>query len=147
MRVILLKTIDKLGKMGDVVTVKEGYARNFLLPKNAAKEATPASMRSLESLKKKQAEEDTKKLTEVKALADKISALSIIITAQSGEEDKLFGSVSSDDISQALAGQGINIDKKEITLEEPIKKLGDYRATVKLHSEVKVTLKVSVVKK
>ena len=147
MKVILLQTVDKLGKVGDVVTVKEGHARNFLIPKNVAKEATVNNMKMLESLKKKQAEEDAKRLAEIKAVADKLSALSLTIPAQSGEEDKLFGSVSNEDIAAALAVENIKIDKRDIVLEEPIKKLGTYQVIVKLHPEVKANLKILIVKK
>lgn len=147
MKVILLQTVDKLGKAGDVVTVKEGYARNFLLPSKAAKEATAFNMKMLDSLKKKQAEEDARKLTEVKALAEKIALLSLTIAAQAGEEDKLFGSISNEMIAEALSVENIKIDKRDIVLDEPIKKLGEYQVTVKLHPEVKANFKVSIVKK
>lgn len=147
MKVILLEAIDRLGKAGEVITVKEGYARNFLIPKNKAKIATPGNMKMLDALKKKQAVEESKKLEDAKKLADKISALSLTIAAQAGEEEKLFGSVSNDDVAASLAEQGINIDKKEIILDEPIKKLGTYQVTVKVHPEVKASLRVWVVKK
>lgn len=147
MKVILLETVDRLGKMGEVVAVKEGYARNYLIPKNKARPATPANMKILESLKAKQADEEKKKLEEAKALGEKISGLSLTIGAQSGEEEKLFGSVSNDAISAALAEEGIIIDKRDILLDEPIKKLGVYQATVKIHPEVKVSLRVWIVKK
>jgi len=147
MKVILLQTIDKLGKAGDVVTVKEGYARNCLIPKNAAREATAGGMKMLDSLKKKQAALDAEKMSAVKALAEKITNLSLTISAQAGEEEKLFGSVSSEMISEALAEEKIDIDKKDIILDEPIKKLGVYQVTVKIHPEVKATLKVWVVNK
>ena len=147
MKVILLKTIDRLGKAGDIVTVKEGYARNYLVPNKKAKEATSGNMKILDALKKKQTQEEAKVLGEARKLADKISNLSLTIASQAGEEEKLFGSVSSDDIASALAEQGINIDKKEIILDEPIKKLGVYQVAVKVHPEVRATLKVWVVKK
>ena len=147
MKVILLQTVDRFGKAGDVVTVKEGYARNYLIPKNAAKEATAGNMKIMESLKKKQAEEDAKILAEIKTLAERLGALSLTIPAQAGEEEKLFGSVSNEDISEALAVKNIKIDKRDIILEEPIKKLGAYQVTVKLHPEVKANLKVLIVKK
>ena len=147
MKVILLQAVDKLGKAGDVVTVKEGHARNFLIPKNVAKEATVNNMKMLESLKKKQAEEDAKKLAEIKAVAEKLGAISLTIPAQAGEEEKLFGSVSNEDIAAALAAENIKIDKRDIILEAPIKSLGTYQATVKLHPEVKANLKVLIVKK
>ena len=147
MKVILLQTIDRLGNAGDVITVKEGYARNFLIPKNAAREATAGNMKMLDSIKKKQAEIDAKKLAEVTGLAEKIAALSLTIPAQSGEEDKLFGSISNETIAEALAAENITIDRRNIIIAEPIKKLGEYQVVVKLHSEVKASLKVLIVKK
>lgn len=146
MKVILTETIQSLGKMGDIVTVKEGYARNFLFPQKKAKPATPQNMRISEALKKRLAAEEAKKLEAVKALADKIAALSLTISAQVGEEDKLYGSVTADMIAAALKAEGIEIDKKEIVLDEAIKKVGVYQVGVKLHPEIKTTVKVWVVK-
>jgi large subunit ribosomal protein L9 len=146
MKVILTQTIDRLGKIGDIVNVKDGYARNYLFPKNAAKEATPGNMKILDSLKKKQALEDAKKLEGAKALAEKMAALSITINAKAGEEDKLFGTVTTEMISAALGNEKIVVDKKDIVIDEPIKKLGVYQVGVKVHPEVKASLKVWIVK-
>jgi len=147
MKVILLENVDRLGKMGDVVAVKEGYARNYLIPKNKAKEASSGNLKTLEMLKKKQAQDETKRIGEAKAIADKISNLSLTIDAQAGEDEKLFGSVSNEMISDALKEEGINIDKRDIVLDEPIKKLGVYQVVVKVHPEVKANLRIWVVKK
>ena len=147
MKVILLETIDRLGKIGEIVEVKEGYSRNYLIPKNKAKPATPDNMKLLEALKVKKAAEEEKKLGGMQALAGKIAGLSLTIAAPAGEEEKLFGSVSNEMISDALADEGIKIDKKDIVLEEPIKKLGVYQVAVKLHPEVKASIRVWVVKK
>jgi large subunit ribosomal protein L9 len=147
MKVILLEDVDKLGKMGDVIAVREGYARNYLIPQKKAKEATPGNMKILEALKKKKALEEEARLKEAGALADKISGLSITIDEEAGEEEKLFGSVTSDRISKALEAEGISIDKKEILLDEPIKKLGVYQVAVKIHPDVKANLRVWVVKR
>ena len=146
MKVILTQTVDRLGRIGDIVNVKDGYARNYLFPKNAAKEATPGNMKILDSLKKKQALEDAKRLDEAKALAQMITALSITISARSGEEEKLFGAVTTEMISDALRAEKIIVDKKDIVLDEPIKKLGVYQVGVKVHPEVKASLRVWVVK-
>ncbi len=146
MKVILTQTIDRLGKIGDIVNVKDGYARNYLFPKNVAKEATAGNMKILDSLKKKQALEDAKKLDEAKALSGKIAALSITISAKAGEEEKLFGTVTTEMISAALGSENIVIDKKDIVLDEPIKKLGVYQVGVKVHPEVKASLRVWIVK-
>ena len=147
MKVILIANVDKLGSMGDVLTVKEGYARNYLIPKKLAKEATAGNMRSLESLLKKKSALEAKVLEEAKGLAEKISALSLSIPVEAGEEEKLFGSVSSDMIAEALSQEGITVDKRDIVLDEPIKKLGVYQVAVKIHPQVKASLKVSVVNK
>ena len=146
MKVILIQDTDRLGKMGDIVNVKDGYARNYLFPKNIAKEATPGNMKTLDSLKKKQALEDAKRLAEAKALAQKMAALSITISARAGEEEKLFGTVTTEMISAALGNEKITVDKKDIVLDEPIKKLGVYQVGVKVHPEVKASLRVWVVK-
>ncbi len=147
MKVILLEDVDRLGRMGEVISVKEGYARNYLIPNKKAKEATAGNMKILDALKKKQAVLDAERLKIVKALAEKITNLSLTISAQAGEEEKLFGSISAEMISEALAAEAINIDKKDIVLDEPIKKLGVYQVTVKIHPEVKATLRVWVVDK
>ena len=146
MKIILTQEVDRLGKIGDIVNVKDGYARNYLFPKNAAKEATSGNMKILESLKKKRALEDAKRLDEAKALAEKIAALSITISAKAGEEEKLFGTVTTEMISVALGNEKITVDKKDIVLDEPIKKLGVYQVGVKIHPEVKASLRVWVVK-
>ena len=147
MKVILLEAIDKLGKVGDVVAVKEGFARNFLIPQNKARIATAGNMKSLESLKKKEAAEAAKQVEAARALANKISNLSITLSAEAGDEDKLFGSITSDTVSDALKEEGITIDKKDIIIEEPIKSLGVYQITVKVHPEVKANLRLWIVKK
>jgi large subunit ribosomal protein L9 len=146
MKVILTQDTDKLGKIGDVVNVKDGYARNYLFPKNIAKEATLGNMKILDSLKKKQALEEAKRLDEAKALAQIIAALSITISAKAGEEEKLFGTVTTEMISAALGVEKITIDKKDIVLDEPIKKLGVYQVGVKVHPEVKASLRVWIIK-
>jgi large subunit ribosomal protein L9 len=146
-KVILLENIDRLGKVGDVVTVREGYGRNFLIPNNKAKLATSGNMKSLEAIKRKESIEIGKQIEAAKALANKIANLSLTISAQAGDEEKLFGSVTADTISDALKDEGIVIDKKEIVIEEPIKKLGVYQVTVKVHPEVKASLRLWIVKK
>jgi len=145
-KVILLEDVDRLGKMGDIVTVKEGYARNYLLPKNKAKVASVGNMKILEMLKKKREAQEKKVLDEAKALSEKLASLSLTISAEAGEEEKLFGSVSNEMIAEALAAQGITIDKKDIIIDEPIRKLGVYTVAVKVHPEVRASLRVWVIK-
>jgi len=146
MKVILLQNVDRLGKIGDVVTVKEGFARNFLIPQKKASIATEGNVKLLEALKKKKAAEEKKVLDAANALAEKMGTMSLTIPAQAGEEEKLFGSISNDMIAKALADEGIIVDKKNIVIDEPIKKLGVFQVTVKVHSEVKANLRVWVVK-
>ena len=146
-KVILLEDVAKLGNAGEIVSVKDGYARNFLIPNNKARPATAGNMKILEAIKKKVSIREQAILTEAKTLADKISNLSLTISAQAGEEEKLFGSVSNEMISETLAAEGVVIDKKDILLEEPIRKLGVYQVSVKIHPEVRANLKVWVVKK
>lgn len=147
MKVILLEGIDRLGGIGDVVTVKEGFARNFLFPKNKAKPATSGNMKALEALKKKEAAEVARQVEVARALANRISNLSLTISAQAGDEDKLFGSVTTDSVADALRDEGVTIDRKDILIEEPIKKLGVYQVAVKVHPEVKASLRIWIVKK
>lgn len=146
MKVILVEDVGKLGSIGDVVVVKDGYARNFLIPNKKARPATPENMKLLESIKKKKEKAIAKQKEESVLAANKLSNFSCTINAAAGEDDKLFGSVTADMISKALETAGFNIDKKDITLEEPIKKLGVYQVEVKVHPEVKASLKVWVVK-
>ncbi|HAK61017.1 MAG TPA: 50S ribosomal protein L9 [Nitrospiraceae bacterium] len=145
MQVILREDIDKLGKIGDTVKVKEGYARNFLIPLKKALEATPKNMKALEHARKMVNDRIRQLKKEASAVADTINNLSVTITAKTGEEGKLFGSVTSMDIAEAAKAQGVAIDKKKIHLDEPIKRLGDHTVTVKLHSDVTADIKVSVV--
>ena len=147
MKVILIENVDKLGSIGDVITVKTGYARNFLIPKKLAKEATAGNLKSLESLLKKKALVEAKVLEGANKIAERIAALSITILAEAGEEEKLFGSVSSEMIAEALSKEGVSIDRRDLVLDEPIKKLGIYQVTVKIHPQIKASLKVLVVNK
>ena len=145
MQVILREDIEKLGKIGDLVKVADGYARNYLVPKKKAIEATPKNLRAMEHAKKMVADRLRRLKKEASAAADQIKGISVTITAKAGEENKLFGSVTSMDIAEAVRAQGVAIDKRKIALEEPIKRLGEYAVPVKLHSDVVVDLKVSVV--
>jgi large subunit ribosomal protein L9 len=146
MEVILLKNLDNLGSVGQVVNVKRGYARNYLLPQGFAVEATPAQMNRVAKGIEHEKAADAKRKLDAEGLAAQYADLSCTITAQAGEEDRLFGSVGPRDIVAALAEQGIEFDRKQIDLEEPIKQLGVYSVPVKLHPEVTVEIKVWVVK-
>ena len=144
MKIFLKEDVKSLGKMGEVVTVAEGYARNYLIPKKMAVEANTKNVKEFEHQKRVISEKVEKVRDASKAVADKMSALTLTIKAKAGEEEKLFGSVTTMDIAEALQSAGYDIDKKKIHLEEPIKKLGTFTAEVKIHPEVtaKVTVQV-----
>ncbi len=147
MKVILRQDMEKLGKAGDVVNVKNGYARNYLLPKEIAYEATPGNLRRFEEEKKRMMMQSEREKRNAEQLAKELEKASCTISMAVGEEDKLFGSVTSQDIADALKEKGIEIDKRKIHLEEPIKALGIYTVPVRLHPEVTAHVKVWVVKK
>ena len=145
MQVILREDIDNLGKIGDLVKVADGYARNFLVPAKKAIEATPNNVHAMDHAKKMVSDRIRKLKKEAAADADVIKALAITIKAKSGEEGKLFGSVTSMDIAEAMKAQGVAVDKRKIVLDEPIKRLGDFTVTVKLHADVTAEFKLSVI--
>jgi large subunit ribosomal protein L9 len=145
MQVILREDIDNLGKIGDLVKVADGYARNYLVPKKKAIEATPKNLGAMDHAKKMVSDRLRKLKKEAAADADRIKALAVTIKAKVGEEGKLFGSVTTMDIAEAVKAQGISIDKRKIVLDEPIKRLGDYTITVKLPADVTADFKVSVI--
>jgi len=145
MQVILREDVDKLGKIGDLVKVKDGYARNFLVPSQKAILATPKNLKAMEHAKKMVSDRKRTLKKSAAADADRIKALAITIKAKVGEEGKLFGSVTTMDIADAMQAQGVAIDKRKIMLEEPIKRTGDYTVPVKLHTDVVADLKVSVI--
>ncbi len=147
MKVILIEDVKNIGSMGDIVDVKDGYARNFLFPKKLAREAIKSNLKIIADIKKKKLIAQAKEKKEADAVKEKISALSCTIPVEAGEDDKLFGSVTSQDISRAFEMEGLIIEKRKIILEEPIKKLGVYNISIKLHPEMTAEVKVWVVKK
>lgn len=147
MKVILLKDVEKIGTMGDEVKVKDGFARNYLIPKKIAIESTKGAIRVLEAKKQEKARQLQQQKQECQVLADKIAAASCTISVDAGEEDKLFGSVTSEMIAEALRAEDIEVDKKKIVLEEPIKALGVYTVEIRLHPEVKAQARIWVIKK
>jgi large subunit ribosomal protein L9 len=146
MKVILRKDHDKLGQVGAVVDVKDGYARNFLVPKGIAYPASEGSMRALEEEKRQAARRQAKELKGSEKLAVELEKVSITLQMKVGEDEKLFGSVTSQMIADALKEKGFEIDKRIIELEEPIKALGIYNVNVKLHQSVTGKVKVWVVR-
>ncbi len=146
MKVILRKEHEKLGKIGDVVEVKDGYARNHLLPHNIAFPASKGAVAALEEEKKQAERRVTKDLKGSEKVAADLEKVSVTIQMKVGEDEKLFGSVTSQMIADVLKDQGFNIDKRIIDLEEPIKALGIYDVSVKLHQSVTGKVKVWVVR-
>ncbi len=147
MKVILIENVPKLGSMSEIVEVKEGYARNFLFPRNLAKPATGSNLKIIEEIKKKNLRSLAKEKKRMVELKEKLSLVSCTIPVEAGDDDKLFGSVTAQDIAEAFEAEGFSMDKGKITLKEPIKKLGVYHINIKLHAEVTAEVKVWVVKK
>jgi large subunit ribosomal protein L9 len=146
MKVILRKDHDKLGQVGTVVDVKDGYARNFLIPKGLAYAATDGSMRALEEEKKQALRRQNKEQKSAEHLAGELEKVSLTLKVKVGEDEKLFGAVTSQMIADELKARGLEIDKRIIDLEEPIKALGIYDVNVKLHQAVTGKVKIWVVR-
>ncbi len=144
MQVILRDDMDNLGKSGEVVNVKPGYARNFLLPRGHAIKATAGDIKRVEHEKRVIAARTAKMAKEAQAEADKLSQVSVSISRAVGEEDKLYGSVTSRDIAQALASKGVDVDRKKLQVPDTIKSLGEYTITAKLGHEVNASFKLIV---
>ncbi|HTS11714.1 MAG TPA: 50S ribosomal protein L9 [Candidatus Limnocylindrales bacterium] len=146
MQIILQEDVEKLGTRGQLVEVAEGYARNFLLPRKLGLEATPGNMKRLEKMRAAFAKKEAVEKDAAQKLAELLAGVSLTLSRKAGENDQLFGSVTSGDLSEALAAQGYTIDKRKITLAEPIKLVGEYEVPVKLHREVGANIKVKVQK-
>lgn len=144
MKVILTEEIRGLGTRGDVVTVKDGYARNFLLPKNLAREATPGNLKQIEHERRKWALLAQQEKTEAEKAASAVKGLKIQIEKRVGESGQLFGSVTANEIADALEAKGINVDKRRIELAHPIKTIGVHDVEVRLHKDVSAHIQVEV---
>ncbi|NQU05501.1 MAG: 50S ribosomal protein L9 [Calditrichaeota bacterium] len=145
MKIVLLSDVEKLGQAGEMVNVKDGYARNFLIPTGMAAKANPKNLRQLEAQRRVA---EAKSLREVKthqSLAARLAKTELTAKVQVGEEDRMFGAVTSSDIAEMLAKEEITIDRRIIDLKEPIKALGIYNVPVKLHADVTAFVKVNVV--
>lgn len=145
-RVVLQDDVESLGSSGDVVRVRPGYARNYLIPRGLAAPATEANLARVASLKRQAAERAAKLRTEAQELAKAIEATSVKLERAVGEEGKMFGSVTAKDVEDAYRAKGITVDRKKIDLKEPIKALGLAEVPVKLYADVVATLRVEVVK-
>lgn len=146
MRIILQEDVEKLGTRGQVVEVAPGYARNFLLPRKLALEASSGNLKRLEKMRAVFAKKEAVEQADAQKLAGMLENVSLEFTRRAGENDQLFGSVTSADVSDALAAQGYTVDKRKVALPEPIKTVGEFEVPLKLHREVGVTVKL-VVKK
>jgi large subunit ribosomal protein L9 len=146
MEVILREDVTTLGRRGDVVKVAEGYGRNYLLPRGLAMAVTDSNKAMIEKEKKAHAARAAKERAEFETLAQRIAGLRFIAPRKVGENDALYGSVTSGDVAEFLKGKGIEIDKRKVQLEEPIKKLGEHEVRIKLHPEVTASLKLLVTK-
>ena len=146
MKVILRKNFDQLGNVGEVVSVKDGYARNYLIPRGIAYQATAGNIRSLEEEKKQILKREAKELEAAQNLASELEKVSITIPVKVGEEEKIFGSVTSQMITDALHEKGFDVDKRKVEITEPIKSLGIYSVSVKLHANVTAAVKTWVVR-
>lgn len=151
MKVILKENVDKLGRMGDLVEVSDGFARNYLIPKKMAITATDKNIKTLEHEKRIIAERQKKERKAAEELAQRIGQMTVTIPVQAGEEHpeegtKIFGSVTSKDIVEALAKEGITVDKRQVHLEKPIKELGNFVVPIKLHPEVTGQINVAIVR-
>jgi large subunit ribosomal protein L9 len=146
MRIILREDVDHVGKMGELVTVKDGYARNYLLPRSMAAPATERNVRALEHEKRVIEAKRKKERVAAEELVKRLASLPLTFPMQAGEDDKLFGSVTSKDIAEALAAKEFVVDRRKIVLDKPIKSLGTFAVPIKLASDVTGEVSVSVVK-
>lgn len=146
MQIILQEDVDKLGTRGEVVNVAPGYARNFLLPRKLAIEATPGAMKQLERIRGSLAKKTATERDAAQKQAELLGAVTVRFARKAGENDQLFGSVTSADVADALKVQGFGLDKRQIQLTDPIKVLGEYQVTAKIYQEISAAVKVIVEK-
>jgi len=146
MDVILRTDVDNLGKAGEVVKVKDGYGRNYLLPRGLAYQATESNRRRLDAEHAQKGRKQAAEVADARAVAERLGAVSLTFTMKAGDGDKLFGSVTAADLAERLKAEGFALDKKQIELAEPLKALGVYKVPVRLHHEVKPEVRVWVVK-
>ncbi len=146
MKVILKADVEKLGKRGDIVKVADGYARNFLLPKGLALKENPSNLKIIEEEKKLLAVKQVKEKAEAEAMAEKLKQVSITVVKKVGENEVLYGSVTSSEIADLLKKEGIEVDRRKIEIADPIKTTGIFNVPIKIHPEVSAEIKVWVVK-
>lgn len=146
MEVILRQAVENLGKPGEVVKVSNGYARNYLLPRGVAFEATPGNLKRIQQERDRLEAAENERRDAAQGVATKMEQVQLTFSARVGDEGKLFGSVTSADIAQQLELQGFHVEKRQIDLHEPIKALGVYRIPIRLHADVKPEIRVWVIK-
>lgn len=146
MQIILQEDVDKLGHRGDVVTVKPGYARNFLLPHKLAVEATAGNLKAIERIRTSLAKKTATELEAAQKQAELLNGVGVKFTRKTGENDQMFGSVTSADVADGLAAQGFKIDKRQVQLGEPIRIIGESAVTIKVFRDVTAQIKVTVEK-
>lgn len=147
MELILLENVQHVGRKGDVVSVRDGYARNFLIPRSLATPSTRSNKQFVEEQRKRAEKRRLKEKEEASGKAEKLEAVKLTLEASAGESEKLFGSITAEDISQALAEKGHAIDKKKIYLKEPIRTLGSFKVSIEIYPQVKAALSVEVIRK
>ena len=147
MELILSENVEKIGKIGDIIKVKDGFARNFLLPRRLAYKATPGNIKKIEQQKIKRNKVEENIQREAEALAEKLNKVSCTVTVEVNDLDKLYGSVSEADITKALSDEGFSIDKKNISLGNPIEQLGIFEVNIQLHPKVIAKVRLWVAKK
>ena len=145
MKVILREHVEHLGDRGDIVSVATGYARNYLLPKKLALEATEGNLKTLEQRRKVWAEHDAKELEDAQALAARLGEVELSSTKKAGEAGTLYGSVTNTEVAELLTAKGFELDRKRILLSEPIKAVGSYEIKIKIHPKVEARIKLEVV--
>jgi large subunit ribosomal protein L9 len=146
MKLLLIKDVPKIGKKGDIIEAKEGYARNFLIPNNLAVAATESAMKQVEAEKKAVERKKEKEKERAQELAAKLKGYTITLRHKAGDEGKLFGSITSSEIAEALKAKGFEIDKKQIVMDDHIRLVGHHDVSIKLHPEVTAQLPVEVMK-
>jgi large subunit ribosomal protein L9 len=144
MQIILQEDVEKLGTRGEVVDVAPGYARNYLLPRKLALAATPGNMKRLEKMRHAFAKREAVERGDAEALAGMLANVTLTLSRKAGENEQLFGSVTSADVSEALAAQGYTVDKRKVQLADPIKLVGEFQVPIKLHRDVVATVKLIV---
>ncbi|MDA3870722.1 MAG: 50S ribosomal protein L9 [Candidatus Marinimicrobia bacterium] len=147
MKIILKENVEKLGDKNEIVNVKDGYARNYLFPKNLALKATKSNVNVIKELEKVKEKKEKSVIRTAQKLADKLKNISITVSTEAGEDEKIFGSVTTQKIAELLDEKGLKIDKHQIIIETPIKNLGVFNIPIKIHKEITAEVKLWVVKK